>query len=243
MSTLSQLITYITLCVILNSCNFNGNYFNTGLVGNGHVVIEQRDNTLPFETIKVSTGLNLILTQDSETFIEVEADENLQEHIKTEIKDGVLKIYTDNSIRRANSKKVLVSFVHINKITASSGSEVYSTNTIKVPALELTTSSGSDISVAVDTEKLICSSSSGSDLEVEGNTLRIMASSSSGSDLDASKLVAGSCIANASSGSDILVNCSEELIANASSGGDIRYKGQPETIERNRSSGGDVHQL
>ena len=61
--------------------------------GNGVVVTEQRPINGSFNSIEVSTGIDLFLTQSESPSISVQADENIQELIITEIENETLKIY------------------------------------------------------------------------------------------------------------------------------------------------------
>jgi len=146
----------------------------------------------------------------------------------------------DKSTHHVTSKKVVVNFTTIEQIKASSGSAVFSTNTLKVPSLDLSTSSGSDMKLSVQTNRINSSSSSGSDLNLEGKTKTFVGNSSSGSQIDASKLSAEFCEVQASSGSNLSIKCLEEFNANASSGAHIENH---ETAVKNvvkSSSGGDI---
>ena len=71
------------------------------------------------------------------------------EFINTEIEGETLKIFMKGNIKHKNAIKVMVHFKTIEQITASSGSDVFSTNSIKVSKLSLTTSSGSDMKLSV----------------------------------------------------------------------------------------------
>lgn len=236
---LTKIILATLLAATLFSCNFDIS-LNSGIKGNGNVVEENRGVIESFHTIKASEGLDVYLEQSNNENITVEADENLHELIITEVVDGVLKIHTSKNIGRASSKKIMVSFKDISKITSSSGSDVYGTNTINTDHLELSTSSGSDMKVEVNTMSVRCKSSSGSDLRISGKTEKLVAEASSGSDIKAGNLKAESSQVNASSGADITVNTSKELTAKASSGGDIKYYGNPEKVDKNNSSSGSV---
>ena len=74
----------------------------------------------------------MYLTQGSKNKISVEADENLQEIIITEVKEAVLKIYVEKNIWRAKARKVYVTIETLEAISATSGSDVYTKETIKV---------------------------------------------------------------------------------------------------------------
>ena len=231
MTTLTKFIVGLIVSIMLMSCQINGN-FGTGVKGNGNVETVERHIDENFTEIKVSRGLDVYLTQSDNVSLKVQADENLHDIIMTEVENNVLRIYADENIKRSSSKKVMVSFKDISKISSSSGSDVYSTNTITTESLEISTSSGSDMELDVDTHVLECDSSSGSDLRVSGKTDKLYAEASSGSDIKAGNLKTSTCEARASSGADITVNTTKELYAKASSGGDIKYYGNPDKVSK-----------
>ncbi|TBN02986.1 DUF2807 domain-containing protein [Hyunsoonleella flava] len=238
MTTLIRIIVTSILSLLMFSCiNMN---WNGGVKGNGNVVMETRTVDEPFSKIKATEGLSVYLTQGGNESITVEADENLQELILTEVKDGVLKIHCKEQIGKASSKKVNVNFKSISGITSTSGSNVYSTNTITSEKLALKSSSGSNMKVKVNTNDLTCDSSSGSNLKVSGETVSLSADASSGSNIKAGDLKAESSEVSASSGANLTVNTSKALIAKASSGGGVKYYGNPEMLDTDKSSGGSI---
>ena len=239
MTTITKFIVGLIVSIMLMSCQINGN-FGTGVKGNGNVETVERHIDENFSEIKVSRGLDVYLTQSDNVSLKVQADENLHDIIMTEVENNVLRIYADENIKRASSKKVMVSFKDISKISSSSGSDVYSTNTITTESLEISTSSGSDMELDVDTHVLECDSSSGSDLRVSGKTDKLYAEASSGSDIKAGNLKTSTCEARASSGADITVNTSKELYAKASSGGDIKYYGNPDKVSKKDGVSGNI---
>ncbi|TYA53900.1 DUF2807 domain-containing protein [Formosa maritima] len=221
------------------SCNFDGN-FGTGINGNGQVVIKDRALNGSFSSIKVSRGIDLYLTQSDTESLSVEADENLQEIITTNIENDVLIITASENIGRSTSKKVMLSFNHISAIKATSGSDVVSNNTIRVSDLELNSTSGSDIELTLDAESVNCHSTSGSDIELKGKTNNFIAEATSGSSIKAEDLMTFNAQVKATSGANIRVNTSKKLTAKASSGGDIRYSGNPEIIKTSDGVSGSI---
>ncbi len=141
MTTLTKIIVATLLSLTLFSCNFDIN-MNSGVRGNGNVQTVERTITESFTAIKATEGLDVYLTQSNNESITVEADENLHDLIITEVVDNVLKIHTKENIGRAASKKIRVSFNDISAITSTSGSDVYSTNTITAEHLKLRSTSG-----------------------------------------------------------------------------------------------------
>jgi len=197
-----------------------------------------------FNAIKVSTGIDLYITMGTTEEVKIIADNEIIDDIVTEVKDGTLCIY----VKKNNwfnwgfnkSRKAYVSVKELNRIEASSGSDVRSENTLKGDALEVKTSSGSDVVLDLIYKSLMLDSSSGSDAKISGKVKNFEAEASSGSDINAQNLESVVCRVRASSGSDATVNVSDELYAKASSGADIRYYGNPDSKDIDESSGGDV---
>jgi len=207
--------------------------------GNGKVVKEER-SVSNFEEISVSTGIEVVLNQDSFEKVVVEADENIQKILKTEVTGGKLKIYLEEGVNYAKKMKVYVTLKQLKALSASSGSEVKTDNKINSESLQISSSSGSEVTMEVSCNMLSLDSSSGSELTVSGTSASVKAESSSGSELHASKLVAEKGEASSSSGSGLEVNTTKEIKAHASSGANITVYGNPAVRDTNSSSGGDV---
>ncbi|QRM89797.1 DUF2807 domain-containing protein [Lacinutrix sp. WUR7] len=239
MTTLAKIIITLLISLLFTSCNFDVN-FNNGINGTGNVSTENRNIEGTFTSIKVSHGLDLYLTQGEAISLTVEADQNLHELIKTEVENGTLKIYADKNIGNADSKKIRLSFKDISSIKSTSGSDVFSVNTITTNHLELSTTSGSDMDLDINVETLDCKSTSGSDLVLRGTANSLTAHATSGSDIEAQNLITNSSKVKATSGAGITVNTKKELYAKATSGGDISYYGDPVFIEKSDGVSGSI---
>lgn len=227
------LIALITALLIFSCNSFNG------IKGNGTVTIETRE-TSKFEGVKAKTGLNVTLEQGPNFLVEVEADENLQEHIFAEVKDGILSVYSDVNIYSAEAKKVTIQAPHFNTIHASSGASIHSASTIIASDLDVDTSSGSSINISVKAKNLNCESSSGSSLTLKGEAEKAYLDSSSGSSMHLKDLAVNYVTAESSSGSSIETDVLEKLSGKASSGSSIHTVSTPKEVEKVESSGGSV---
>ena len=236
-TTITKLTAILFLATIVTSCGID--MFNR-IDGDRNVVSKKRKINDDFTRVKVSNGLDLYIKQGNKTSLTVEADENLHEIIITEVKGDMLKIYTDRNIRRAKARKVYLTVTSLEELKATSGSDVFSENTLTASDLEVSTSSGADMRIEVDADNVTSSSSSGADLKISGKSNTHSANASSGSSISAYGLKSKDVTARVSSGADISVYAIESINARASSGGDIRYKGNPEKVQRKTSSGGGV---
>ena len=236
-TTISKIIAVLFLATITTSCVIDG--FNR-IKGNRNVTVENRRVNNDFTKIKVSNGLDVYITQGNKVAVTVEADENLHEVIKTEVRNGVLKIYSERNIWRAKSQKVYITTHQVEGIKATSGSDVYSENTLTGDNLEVETNSGADMSLRLDVNTVTSYSSSGSDLKLTGRATNYEASASSGSSTKSYGLKSNNVTVKATSGADIDVYATESINARANSGGDVDYKGSPEKVNKKSSSGGSI---
>lgn len=236
---LTKIVIAAVVALLFASCNMNIGSLKK-VEGSGNVVTKNRNLPADFTSVKASNGLEVVLEQGTNTEVKVEADDNLQEHIKTEVTDGELKIYSDVNIRNAKAKKIFVRLARLNSLETSSGSSVSSVNVLENTSMDFSSSSGSEIDVKVNAATVSCKSSSGSEIKISGKADKLDTESSSGSTIDAENLTVKSAIADSSSGSSISLNVSEKLTAEASSGSSVSYEKEPKTISKKMSSGGNI---
>ncbi len=209
----------------------------------------QSRNLKGFHAIDVAGGIDLYLTQGTAEGVAVSAAKTEhRDKIRTTVENGVLKIWFDYENRSlkidwGNRKlKAYVSFINLDKLDASGGSDIKVEGTLKVNTLTLGISGGSDFDGKVDINNLSVNASGGSDADMSGkiNTLKIDASG--GSDFDGYRLVTETCDIEASGGSDVHITVNKELKANASGGSDIFYKGNA-VIKDVKSSGSSIKKV
>lgn len=228
----------IVLMISLTSCYIDG--WTTGISGNGDVVDETRDVS-GFTGVEVSTGIDVYLTQGDDFEVVVEADENLQEVILTELKGDRLVVRTDHvNIRSARSKKVHVTLPELTELKISSAGDCVGQTPFRCGDLRLSISSAGDLTLEVDADRIDLDISSSGDARLAGSAAELNASLSSAGDLNAFDLVAGKVDVNVSSAGDARVHATEELRMTASSAGNIYYRGDAEVVHSSRSSAGSI---
>jgi hypothetical protein len=237
--TMTRLILIALATLFLSSCNHSVNW-NT-IEGSGNVTTEKRKIEGKFTNIEVNNGIDLTIEQSETTEIIVEADDNLQEHITTTIKNGTLIISCEKNISiDLSSKRVIVKMPFIEALEATGSSTIKSANTLMGENITIHSSSAATIKLNLEADTIICDSSSGSDITINGKALELKTTASSGSDIKAINLLANNVTAHVSSGASISVHAIVNLNAQASSGGDITYVVEPKSIEKNTSSGGNI---
>ena len=236
----SKIIAATIAAALFASCHVRDVHFGDGIDGNGNVTIEKRNVEGNYSKIDVSRGLNLTLEKADSYFVEVEADQNLQQHISSKVENGTLYITTDKNINEATAKNIRVKLPSLKALEAKSGASVSSKNTFDGTYLNVKTSSGSETDINIEYDVVKCESTSGSTLTVNGKALKLITNSSSGSSINAQGLLVNDVVAESSSGSSTNVHPLVSLKAKASSGSSIDYNSYPKSVSKEESSGGSV---
>jgi Putative auto-transporter adhesin, head GIN domain len=198
-------------------------------------------NVRGFHAIDVSSGIDLYLSQGNEAVAVSASDVEYRDKIRTEVDNGVLKIYLEHSWQNWNwgnhKLKAYVSFATIDALVASGGSDVYGEGVFKLTKLDINLSGGSDLKdVKLEVTDLRVKQSGGSDSYLSGTASNLKVEASGGSDLHGYDLITDNCSISASGGSDTHITVNKELNVSTSGGSDVYYKGGA-VIRELRSSG------
>ncbi|HEY4151062.1 MAG TPA: head GIN domain-containing protein [Chitinophagaceae bacterium] len=201
----------------------------------------------PFHAIKVSTGIQLIIKQGATDAVAVSAsDKETRDHIKTEVVNGVLKIYFDidfwSEIKTFKNRKLkaYVSLKEIDGFSGSSGSNTTVDGSISAGRLTIDLSSGAYFKGDIKANNLSVSQGSGSHGDMSGQAQALTVKTHSGAHFAGYGIASSECNADAHSGGKIEITVNKELVAEASSGGGIFYKGVGLITHVSTSSGGRI---
>lgn len=196
-----------------------------------------------FDGIKSAEAIDVYLKKGDKEAVKVEVSGDGLADVITEISGTYLKIHMkDGNYFRSKPKnvKVYVTYVSLEKISASSASNVFSEGIIKSSSIDIRTSSAASVEVSVEAESLTVDASSAGNVVLEGKAKKTSIEASSAGDIDAYGLESESVNASTSSAGSIKLAVTKELDARASSGGSIRYRGNPSKTNTDSSSGGSV---
>lgn len=221
------------------------------LAANAQTVISDsnakpRSITGKFNEVQVSTGVELHLSQSSQTALAVSvSDEQYREGLKTEVENNILKIYYDRQQENPKFKKgvqlkVYLSVAALEKLNVNSGSSLIIDQVFSFDQCHLDLSSGAIFNGKIKANLLVFNQNSGAVANISGSATVIDLTMSSGALLKGFDLATETCTARASSGANAQLTVTKELRVRISSGAILKYKGNAEKTEIKKSSGGSV---
>jgi len=193
-----------------------------------------------FTGVKAAEAIDVYLKKGDKESVRVEATGVGLSEVLTEVSGSYLKIHMLKGNYRSIAVKVYVTYVNLNKISASSASNVFSDGVIRSGSLDISVSSGASAELSIETGSSVVEASSAGEIVLEGIVKNLEVEASSGGEIDAYELQCEEVVAGASSAGSIKVSVTKELDAHASSGGSIRYRGSPARTNTDSSSGGSV---
>ncbi len=209
--------------------------------GNGNLKTESRQ-VGTFTGIKVSGGFDVELKQGNQQSLKLEVEENLMDQVKTEVKNGVLHIYTTGSINAQKGMRAFVTVKQLDQLAISGGVNVKGLSTFKTSEFKMDLSGGSNVTLALDVNKLDADMSGASKVSLTGRANDVKMDMSGASNVDAQKLTAKNVYIDASGASKIKVTANDKLDINASGASHILYAGKP-SITTNTSAASRISKL
>jgi putative autotransporter adhesin-like protein len=207
----------------------------------------QKRNVSGFHAIRISGGIDLYLNQGGDEAVAISAsDPEVRDHIRTEVENGVLKIYLENKDWhffdhfRNVKMKAYVSVKQLDAMDASGGSDIFIQDILRSDRLKVGLSGGSELKGQVAIGDLSLDQSGGADVFIKGTASNLSVLASGGSDLHAYDLSSDVCKVHSSGGSDVQITVNKELNVSASGGSDVYYKGACSVRQLSASGGSDV---
>lgn len=228
---MKNVLLFATVSLLFASCG--------SIQGSGNIVTEKRD-VKEFKGISTGGAYDVELTTGPVS-VEVEADDNVQQYVVTEVEGGVLKIRSRDNFGLSNAHvKVYVSAPAINMLKSSGAANINAKDLIKSDdKIILETSGAASIEAEVDAPEVEAESSGASKIELKGRTREYTAKASGSADIKSKELLTERTDAGASGASSIHVHASVNLTAEASGSASIYYRGGA-SVQQKTSGAADV---
>jgi hypothetical protein len=211
--------------------------------GDGNLIKQER-NVPSFTSLDVSSGIDVIVTQGSKQSVVIQAEQNLQELIITEVSGSTLYIYVKKgtNIWQSKGMDAYITVTGLQSVNVSGGGDIESQSMIKADNIALNISGGGDLSFEIDAAGTSCKVSGGGDADIIGTIGACDLQMSGGGDM---KLEAGIKELNASvsGGGDAVIRSSERsgnITVSVTGGGDLSMNVNADNIMANIGGGGDA---
>lgn len=253
------------LCFFLLAISLHSMAQKSGLIYDAHA---QKRSVPAFNAIKVSSAIDLYLTQSNVNEVAVSAsEEEIRDQIITEVVGGTLIIRLGESGSWFSWKKwgnyqtkAYVSIKEINALSASGASNVHIVGTMESPKMRIKMSGASDLKNAnfnvgnllmelsgashfkasTASANLTIDCSGASSVEINGTADDLAVECSGASNAKLNNLKVKGAVVSASGASDVSVNASQLIKLSASGASSIHYSGDAKISDIHSSGASNI---
>lgn len=210
--------------------------------GKGPNVTEIRSVT-GFNKIKLDMDADITYVQDADYYVEISAQANVLEVIRTDVSAGELRIDTRKWVRRHSNINIIVHSPDIVGLRISGSGNITTSGTISTTYMDLHISGSGNITLAhLATPELESSVSGSGNIKVSSGTSTNAKAAISGSgDIDLLGITSVNANAKISGSGSILIHVTTQLDATISGSGNIKYAGSPTVNTHISGSGSVIH--
>ncbi|MCC8426660.1 head GIN domain-containing protein [Mucilaginibacter sp. UR6-11] len=189
-----------------------------------------------FTKLDISGAFKIILKQDSTLGVTVTTDDNLLQYVKTDIDGDRLVISTSKkSICSSGSIAITIGVRHLEAIKASGAVDLASDGKIVTKNVNLELSGATKINLDLDAADVTTTANGVTEITLKGQASSHSIEFDGGGKLHAFDFVAGSYNITSSGASECDINVLRELTVKSSGASAVKYKGNPATINNNKT--------
>ena len=225
MRKLLMSLSIFSILLALSSCE------SEQVGGSGRIVADKREMG-DFTGISLSGSGTLMIKQGYKTSLMIQTDDNLLDHIKSEVSGGVLHIGPKEGLGSKNLMPSKGVFYHItirdlDKLSVAGIGNVNTVEEIMGDHLDVKVSGAGHIRLDVEMEKVELSIDGAAKVHIKGETVDQIVNISGAGIYDGSGLKSKRARLNLSGAGDVTVNVSDVLDVRMSGAGFVKYKGSP----------------
>ena len=223
-------ILFISIPLLFLSCTET-------IKGDGNLTSEER-TVESFTDVKVSGMFDVVLVQ-GEPSVLIETDQNLLEHISTEVREEVLTVSSGDKYFNTDQLVITVFYRSLEEVKISGACELVTNGSINSDELLVDISGAAEADLTLNVTKFRMELSGGGEIELHGLAEDVEIDISGAAEVHAFNLESKTAEISVSGAGDVEINASEKLEVDISGAGEVDYKGDPE-IKQNISGVGEL---
>ncbi|AUP81160.1 head GIN domain-containing protein [Flavivirga eckloniae] len=232
-----------TVLIIASLLLASTSYAQWGKVkGNGNMKTITR-TTSEYDGVKCSGFMDFILVKGTEGNIKIEGEENLLEHIITEVKDNKLIIKKRKGANISPSKfktiKITIPFEDISTVSLAGSGDLWNEDIITATNLDIALAGSGDVVLNIKASSTKAAIAGSGDVTLKGDTNNLEAKVAGSGDFHGFGLQTNNTDVSVAGSGDAKVFTNKNLKARVAGSGDITYKGDP-IVDARVSGSGDI---
>lgn len=209
--------------------------------GSGKMITENR-NVKDFSKLDISGSYNVVIKQDSAESLVISADDNLMQYITSDVSDHKLRIKSKN-LCTSGKLTLTISLRDLSEIKTAGAVNLSSNGKITTKDIRLDMSGASKITLDLNAKTVNTSGAGLTDLNLTGQATAHNVQLSGAGSINAFDFVVSKYDIETSGVSHCKINVLDQLDLNSSGASDVEYRGNPATINNNKSGAASLKKV
>lgn len=236
---MKKILAILCVLVAITSCKTGSNSSTKG----SKKITSIEKSVTPYSEISVAGSCDIIYEQkaDQKPYLRIEIDDNLQQYVTVEVKNGILQISLEGRNIQPSKFRAYTNSASLTKVRIAGSGNVTLKDEVKSPALDVSISGSGNLSA----ENLQCNNLSitiagSGNAELKGNANNSDISISGSGSVNADNLVTLNTTCSIRGSGGATVYATDELYAKISGSGSIQFKGNPKKLNKAVSGSGSI---
>jgi hypothetical protein len=211
--------------------------------GNGNMVTKTR-TVSDYNSVALTGSMDVVLVKGQEGNLKVEAEENLQQHIITEVSGGRLNIKVEKgySLNPSRNQDIIITvpFTDIEEVSLTGSGDIRSTDVIRAENFAIDITGSGDVKLPLEARNTSANITGSGDIDLSGSSTDFDCKVTGSGDISAFDFQCENVKAMVTGSGDIQVHASESLRASTPGSGDIEYRGNPKKEDFRTMGSGSI---
>ncbi|WP_029038629.1 head GIN domain-containing protein [Salinimicrobium xinjiangense] len=213
------------------------------ITGNGNMQTQTR-TTSDYDGVALTGSMDVILVKGREGDIKVEAEENLQQHIVTEVKGGKLHISVEKGYSLNPSRNhditITVPFTDIESLSLTGSGDIRSSEMVTSDKFSINITGSGNVKLPLQAKTTSANITGSGDIDLSGSSVDFNCKVTGSGDISAFDFKSQHVSAVVTGSGDIQVYASESLKASTPGSGDIEFRGNPKKQDFKTMGSGSI---
>jgi hypothetical protein len=222
--------------ITLSACNFECKK------GSGKEVTESR-KVGKFSKIDITGGYKVVIKQDTTSSLSITADDNLMQYIQSDVSGDKLTVSSSHTVCSSGMFILNISLRDLSSIKASDAVDIASDGKITTKDLEINLSGATKVTLNLNADNVTTHGTGVTVLNLTGQASSHTVELKGSGELDALDFVVAKYRIKTEGASNCKINVLNQLDVNSSGASDIQYRGNPTSINNNKSGASTLKKI
>lgn len=235
---MERLLAVLLMAAMLWATTAQAGWFDRGVKGSGDMVTQNRE-VGQFDRVETAGSWDVTVVVGQEQSLKLTFDDNIIDLIRTEVDDGTLEIYSEESFSTKRRSRVEITVPTLREVR-SSGSGDISVDRLEAERFDFDLSGSGDFVLSGKVGEMTVRLKGSGDGTLRGEAEILDVKISGSGDIDAADMKAKEAFVRVSGSGNVNVNCTDLFDGRVSGSGDIAYSGKPADVNTSVSGSGDI---